>query len=93
MGEGTWIDIGEGVSIQYRHGMGSPEKDPPMGIAYRHPDGKGGICSGWAPFNGRHGETRGWDVLSENPLTLSPSLLCRACQHHGFVREGKWVPA
>lgn len=39
-----------------------------------------------------HGNAE-WDVLSENPLTLSPSLLCRTCGNHGFVREGKWVPA
>lgn len=23
-------------------------------------------------------------------VTLSPSLLCTACGHHGFVRNGKW---
>lgn len=35
----------------------------------------------------------GWDLVSEEPLTLSPSLLCLACGHHGFIRDGKWVPA
>jgi hypothetical protein len=34
-----------------------------------------------------------WELLSEEPLTLSPSLACRNCGHHGFIREGKWVPA
>lgn len=34
-----------------------------------------------------------WTVESWEPLTLSPSLLCRACGNHGFVRQGKWVPA
>lgn len=38
-------------------------------------------------------EDDGWDVLSVNPLTLSPSLLCKACGHHGFIRQGRWVPA
>lgn len=33
-----------------------------------------------------------WDVISEEPLTLSPSLLCTTCQHHGFIREGRWEP-
>lgn len=34
-----------------------------------------------------------WAVEQEEPLTLSPSLLCTACGHHGFIREGQWVPA
>lgn len=34
----------------------------------------------------------GWKLESEHPLTISPSLLCRACQCHGFIRDGKWVP-
>ena len=32
-----------------------------------------------------------WTVESWDPLTISPSLLCRACGDHGFIREGKWV--
>lgn len=36
-----------------------------------------------------------WTVDSWEPLTISPSVLCRAegCGDHGFIREGKWVPA
>jgi len=34
-----------------------------------------------------------WQVQSMEPLTLSPSLLCRVCGDHGFIREGKWVRA
>jgi len=34
-----------------------------------------------------------WQVLSWEPLTLSPSLLCQLCGDHGFVRDGRWVPA
>lgn len=34
-----------------------------------------------------------WRVESWDPLTLSPSLLCTACGDHGFIREGRWVPA
>jgi hypothetical protein len=84
------IDIGCDVQIEYRRPAGD---GPWWGVAYFHPDGKGGTCEGWIPFNGIEGEKRGWDVLSVEPLTLSPSLLCRACGHHGFIREGKWVPA
>ena len=34
-----------------------------------------------------------WQVQSWEPLTLSPSLLCPLCGDHGFIREGRWVPA
>ena len=34
-----------------------------------------------------------WTVESWDPLTLSPSLLCKLCGDHGFIREGRWVPA
>lgn len=33
-----------------------------------------------------------WQVQSMEPLTVSPSLLCE-CGDHGFIRDGKWVPA
>jgi hypothetical protein len=33
-----------------------------------------------------------WEVLNEEPLTLSPSLACRTCGHHGFIRNGTWEP-
>lgn len=29
-------------------------------------------------------------VLSENPLSLSPSLDCPACPAHGFVENSMW---
>lgn len=34
-----------------------------------------------------------WEVVSEDPLTLSPSLACGTCPHHGWIRDGIWVPA
>lgn len=34
-----------------------------------------------------------WTVEQNDPLTLSPSVACRTCGNHGFIREGKWVPA
>lgn len=32
-----------------------------------------------------------WTVEQEEPLTLSPSILCRTCGHHGYIRNGQWV--
>jgi hypothetical protein len=34
-----------------------------------------------------------WRVVSWDPLSLEPSILCRLCGDHGFIRDGKWVRA
>lgn len=28
--------------------------------------------------------------VSEDPLTIDPSILCPDCGTHGFVRAGRW---
>ena len=38
------------------------------------------------------GENR-WTVVSKEPLTIAPSILCGTCGVHGFWREGRWVSA
>ena len=35
----------------------------------------------------------GHQLVSVDPPELSPSLACRSCPSHGFVRAGKWVNA
>src|SRR5215472_13312006 len=40
---------------------------------------------GW-PGRGR------WQVVSFDPLTLTPSVLCK-CGDHGFITNGQWVAA
>lgn len=82
-----WIDIGDGVSIELRYADGVLG-----GVGYRHPSPDGGDCEGYANIKGRP-FPEGWDVISLEPLTLSPSLLCNACGHHGFIRSWKWVSA
>lgn len=32
-------------------------------------------------------------LVSREPLHLEPSLLWNCCGLHGFVRDGKWIPA
>lgn len=61
------------------------------GFVFDHPRPDGSLCElslGWIPVG-----TNGWQLHSLEPLTLSPSLLCKVCGTHGFVRDGKWVPA
>lgn len=80
----AWRDIGEGVEIELRY-IGARLH----GIAYRHPVpyAATGRCEGYIDFG-----PDGWTIESLDPLTVSPSLLCRGCGHHGFIRDGKWVP-
>lgn len=33
-----------------------------------------------------------WRIISWEPLTLSPSILCKRCGDHGFIENGKWRP-
>lgn len=67
-------------------------------IEHKKPDGT--PCSGWLAFEGRTwaaafspDSIATWKVLSEDPLTLSPSVLCRVCGDHGFVHNGRWKRA
>jgi uncharacterized membrane protein len=76
-------DIGHGVTIERRYIDGVLS-----GVAYQHPDKTGQKCKGYVPV----GTPLGWQLVSQQPLTLAPSLLCRRCKHHGFIRGGKWVP-
>ena len=34
-----------------------------------------------------------WTLVSADPLTIAPSIHCLTCGHHGFIRDGVWIPA
>lgn len=83
LGDGRWAELREfegeiaGADV-FHPGCGSPDFIPFTGRS-------------WARrFDGR---IEAWDLVSESPLTLSPSILCRACGDHGFIRNGKWERA
>jgi hypothetical protein len=61
-------------------------------VHYWHPRPDGaGECEGCISLKPRWDD--GWDLIQEAPLTVSPSLLCRACGHHGHIKGGRWEPA
>lgn len=35
----------------------------------------------------------GHQVVSMDPLTIEPSILCPDCGTHGFIRHGEWIAA
>lgn len=92
------------LNPQYAH---IPDADPD-GIIVGHTHDDGSECEGYVPFdnetarlldtlNPEHARSR-WTVVTPDPLTLSPSILQRSGPDmaeclHGFIREGRWVPA
>jgi hypothetical protein len=89
------LDLGHGVELQFTS-YGEHER---AGYIQSHPrpDGQG-RCEGGGLFDlpgirEAFPDRAVWQVESWEPLTLSPSLLCSACGHHGFIRGGRWVPA
>lgn len=66
-----------------------------VGLIESHRTPESRECSGTVTFDvpeatGLKGPR--WTVESWEPLTLSPSILC-SCGNHGFIRDGRWVPA
>ena len=90
------IDIGDGCFIEYAEFNGET-----AGINEFHRNAAGAWCIGWVAFRGsawaKQFETvkdyQAWDVQQRDPLTLFPSIKCRACGHHGHIKNGRWVRA
>lgn len=67
--------------------------DKLVGWLHTHPDKRNPdvLCQSFCavrPFNGAPVH----QVVCADPLTLSPSLLCRTCGAHGHVENGRWEP-
>lgn len=87
------LDLGNGYT-----GRVFPSDRHPSGyggITVRHPkkDGSPGTCGHIATWDGSMPPSHTWELISLSPLTIAPSLLCGACGDHGFIRDGKWIPA
>ena len=70
------------------------------GIQEYHQKADGQWCAGWIAFAGtswansfKDPPITTWTVIQREPLTLSPSILCRSCGSHGHITNGRWVPA
>lgn len=98
-------DLGDGHSfvwLQNRAGQ-------TIGLIEHHPKGPDArpgalYCGGyvaWVPeveqqstptWTARHQLLAGGPG-DEASLTIAPSLACRHCPSHGFIRGGRWIPA
>lgn len=86
------IEIGSGHKIVLKQFEGET-----AGLDHWHERQDGTWCRGWIDFAGSkwvqgfNGLVTGWQVVSAEPLTLTPSILCRVCGVHGFITNGRWV--
>lgn len=89
----NWRDIGEGVSISPAR---CTDADGVCLYLIKHEHRGIGECIAAAIPLARScragNKEPWWSVENEDPLTLSPSIAC-PCGLHGFIRDGRWVPA
>jgi hypothetical protein len=86
-----WLD--DDNALEFIHWKDDPE---PYGAHWWH---RANTETGWhmGGFQWRkpdpiiHGAV--WELNSFEPLDVSPSLLCQTCGAHGFIKQGKWIPA
>jgi hypothetical protein len=82
-----WTDLGDGHLIRALINT----KGEPSGWLEFHRNAQGEWCGGGLYRKGHGDGAPEWDVESEDPLTLSPSIQCRDCSNHGYVKQGRWV--
>lgn len=84
----TFLDADHAYKLVTRVGS-----DVPIGLieSHRLPDGQ--WCEGVVHFKGSGEGHPEWTVIQADPLTLSPSILCRDCGNHGWIEAGRWRSA
>lgn len=83
-------DLGSDMMITFQTRL---DDDTPIGFIETHPTPEGIGCHGQVVFDiPEAADLKGpkWQLLSLDPLHIEPSVLCRGCGHHGFVRGGRW---
>ncbi len=81
-----------GLNPQY-NGIPDVEKAGVF-VWHRKPDGS--WCASAIHFDTLPTEVQTgprWHLVQADPLSCTPSLLCRRCGDHGWIRDGKWVKA
>lgn len=87
---GKVIDLGSDVMITFTVAL---EGDTKVGFIETHPTPEGVGCHGQVIFDipeAAHLNGPKWQLLSLDPLHIEPSVLCRSCGNHGFIRNGRW---
>jgi hypothetical protein len=93
-GDVVWLDDNHAVTWSQFKG----ETEPSGGVLWHRKTDNEWCCGAWfirePTWNGKpfRENISIWQLVSKEPLTLSPSFLCH-CGHHGFIRDGKWISA
>lgn len=87
------LDLGHGVVVRFTSWGGHD----PVGLIETHRRPDGAPCSASVLFDlpgvaEAHPGRAVWTVETLDPLTLTPSLRCPRCRHHGWITGGRWVP-
>lgn len=96
----------DGKIIAYAAGATIPEGAVFIGIHEHHLKPDGSWCGGWVGFSNVEDPGRADGTIEPyriegthhtldkaDPLTISPSLACRSCPSHGWIKEGVWSDA
>lgn len=91
------IDLGDNHTLTFSSYKGECK----VACSIKHLTLDGKECNGFIAFRGRsweksfnpHNQITAWDVVQDEPLTLTPSILCPVCGDHGFVTNGRWIKA
>ncbi len=99
LGDGHWLSFhgwhpDRSIQSNAERYAGVPDVER-WGAAVPHRMVDGTLCGGFVTFDGEvqrqvHPGAPKWTVEAWEPLSLSPSLLCRACGDHGFIKGGRW---
>lgn len=84
----TFLDADHAYRFFYQSGSAEP-----AGLIESHRLEDGRWCEGSVAFKGSGVGKPEWTVVLEDPLTLSPSILCRSCGSHGYIEGGRWRTA
>lgn len=84
--------IGHGVEIEYWQSKAHNLRA--VNVFHRKPDGSPCACCAYIKVPDEWVERpQLWTVRQMSPLTLDPSIVCRTCGLHGWIKDGKWHPA
>jgi hypothetical protein len=92
----AWVQWAPDRDLNPQH-VNIPD-EPHAGVSVGHLTSDGKPCQAYAsirtPVTDRVSpDDPKWDLVQEEPLTLSPSLCCRLCGDHGFIKDGRWIRA
>lgn len=86
------LDLGNGVSIDLHTCGHSKDGEYTGGIVKFHDQDPS--CDGFISWCKLCHPSKHWELVSLDPLEISPSVACGTHpHHHGYIRQGKWVQA